>query len=140
MEIKYLNIKHEKVVKDYMSLVKEFVYYATEESKEGKYGEFTQLIRTIITYSNNFYKGVNKSDGAKEEFAFMIPNLLFYMTLGFLQGIQKKDQEYNTMKMVKKLADTTQEITGKIADILIDEEHDGRRKEIFNEDIKTTNN
>jgi len=136
MEIKYLNIKHKKIVEDYMSLVKEVIYYATEESIEGKYGEFTELIKTITTYSNNFYKSIDKNNGAKEEFAFMIPNLLFYMAIGFLQGIQKQDQEYNTMKIVHKLANTTQEITAKIADILIDEEHEGRRKEIFNEDIK----
>jgi hypothetical protein len=98
------------------------------------------LISTIVTYSNNFHKGVSKNDGAKEEFAFMIPNLLFYMAIGFLQGIQKKDQEYNTMKVVQKLANEAQEITGKIADILIDEDHEERRREILSEDIKTTNN
>lgn len=140
MKIKYLNNKHQKIVESYVGSVKEVIYYATEESEEGKYNEFTELIGTIITYSNNFHKGVNKNDGAKEEFAFMIPNLLFYMAIGFLQGIQKKDQQYNTMRVVQKLADTAQEITGKIADILIDEDHEERRKEIFNEEIKTTSN
>lgn len=140
MKIKYLNDRHQKIVESYVRSVKEVVYYATEESSEGKYGEFTELIGTIITYSNNFHKGVNKNDGAKEEFAFMIPNLLFYMAIGFLQGIQKKDQEYNTMKVIQRLANEAQEITGKIADILIDEDHEERRKEIFSEEIKTTDN
>jgi|TARA_R110000765_G_scaffold402915_1_gene498844 hypothetical protein len=140
MKIKYLNSKHQKIVESYVRSVKEVIYYATEESEEGKYNEFTELISTIVTYSNNFHKGVSKNDGAKEEFAFMIPNLLFYMAIGFLQGIQKKDQEYNTMKVVQKLANEAQEITGKIADILIDEDHEERRREILSEDIKTTNN
>ena len=140
MKIKYLNDRHQKIVESYVKSVKEVVYYATEESAEGKYNEFTELIGTIVTYSNNFHKSLNKNDGAREEFAFMIPNLLFYMTIGFLQGIQKKDQEYNTMKVIQKLANGAQEITGKIADILIDESHEDRRKEIFSEEIKTTDN
>jgi len=140
MKIKYLNDRHKKIVESYVRSVKEVVYYATEESAEGKYNEFTELIGTIVTYSNNFHKSLNKNDGAREEFAFMIPNLLFYMTIGFLQGIQKKDQEYNTMRVIQKLANGAQEITGKIADILIDESHEDRRKEIFSEEIKTTDN
>lgn len=140
MKIKYLNEKHKEIVDDYISLVKEVVYYATEESPEGKYNEFATLIETIIQYSNNFYKSINKSDGAREEFAFMIPNLLFYMTIGFLQGIQKTNQEYNTSKIVSKLANTTQDITGRIADVLIDEENKERRDKILNEETETTNN
>jgi len=140
MKIKYLNDRHQKIVESYVRSVKEVVYYATEESAEGKYNEFTELIGTIVSYSNNFHKNLNKNDGAREEFAFMIPNLLFYLTIGFLQGIQKKDQEYNTMKVIQKLANGAQEITGKIADILIDESHEERRREIFSEEIKTTDN
>ena len=48
MKIKYLNEKHKEIVDDYISLVKEVVYYATEESPEGKYNEFAKLIETII--------------------------------------------------------------------------------------------
>ena len=44
MEIKYLNKKHQKEVEDFMSLVKEIIYYATEESAAGKYSEFNELI------------------------------------------------------------------------------------------------
>jgi hypothetical protein len=133
MEIKYLNKKHQKEVEDYMSLVKEIVYYATEESAAGKYSEFNELIGTITQYSNNFYKSVVSNNANKEEFAFMIPNLLFYMSIGFLTGIQKKNQQYNTMKIIKKLSDYATDVTGRITDILIDEEERERKEELLNQ-------
>jgi transposase len=133
MEIKYLNKKHQKEVEEFMSLVKEVIYYATEDSATGKYSEFNNLIGTITTYSNNFYRSVKSNKGNKEEFAFMIPNLLFYMSIGFLTGIQKKNQEYNTMKIIKNLSDYATDVTGRITDILIDEEEKERRKELLNQ-------
>tara|TARA_R110002012_G_scaffold294518_1_gene490693 strand:- start:160 stop:573 length:414 start_codon:yes stop_codon:yes gene_type:complete len=135
MEIKYLNKKHQKEVEDFMSLVKEIIYYATEDSGAGKYSEFNELIGTITQYSNNFYKSVVNDTANKEEFAFMIPNLLFYMTIGFLTGIQKKNQQYNTMKIIKKLSDYATDVTGRITDILIDEDEKERKEELLNQKI-----
>ena len=140
VKIKYLNDKHKAAVEQYVSLVNEVIYYATEDSSEGKYNEFSELLNTITAYSNNFYRSVDKNEGAREEFAFMIPNLLFYMAIGFLTGIQKKNQQYNTMKIVSKLSEQAQEVTGIIADILIDEEHAERKKELFSEDKIKLNN
>lgn len=135
MEIDYLNKKHKKLVDGYIGYVKEIVYYATEDSQKGKYNEYSALITTIIEYSNNFYKGVNPYNNTKEEFAFMIPNLIFYMSIGFLTGLQKKKTRVDTMMMIEKIADTTQGVTGEIAEILIKEERQDKREELFSDDL-----
>mgnify|MGYP003134201742 FL=1 len=44
------------------------------------------------------------------------------------------------MKIVSKLSEQAQEVTGIIADILIDEEHAERKKELFSEDKIKLNN
>ena len=56
----------------------------------------------------------------KEEFIFLIPNMTFYLSVGFLTGLKHRQNSDEMEKFVERMATKTENITGELADILID--------------------
>ena len=87
-EILYLNNNHKEVVEKLMKDVKELMYYATEEQISGKYQDFLNILDSVYLYSNNFHETTLKiegDNGVMAEFIFLIPNMIFYSAIDFLQ-------------------------------------------------------
>ena len=90
-EILYLNDDHKVVVEALMADVKQIMYYATEDEVKGKYQDFLNILDSVYLYSNNFHETTLKiegGDGVMAEFIFLIPNMLFYTTIGFLTALK----------------------------------------------------
>ena len=79
-----------------------------------------------------------------EEFMFLVPNMTFYMTVGFLSALKNKDNEQELDRAVRKMILRTEELTGQLADILIDREHNFNilddEEEESDEDMENTAN
>ena len=93
-DILYLNEGHQSVVEGLMEDVKKIMYYATEDEITGKYQDFLNILDSVYLYSNNFHETTLKiegDDGAMAEFIFLIPNMLFYTTIGFLTALKTKE-------------------------------------------------
>ena len=84
-EINYLNDEHKLIIQRYLIDIKKIMYYSTEFTESGKYQEFINIMSSVYTYSNNFYKSMLKKEdnGALNEFMFLIPNMMFYTSIGY---------------------------------------------------------
>tara|TARA_R100000734_G_C3315692_1_gene107770 strand:+ start:705 stop:1109 length:405 start_codon:yes stop_codon:yes gene_type:complete len=117
-EIYAVNQKHKALLEKYIVYVKKVAYFATEDSKLGKFREYNDILNTIISYSNNFYEGVRDNKDLKAEFAYIIPNFVLYMTIGFMTGLKNKSNEYDLIMLIDRLTRKTELLTGEITDIL----------------------
>lgn len=124
MEIKYLSTRHRDIVEIYIAEVKKTMYYATDCEGVGKYGDFIDLADTVFSYSNNFfesigngYKGITTS-----EFLFLIPNMLFYSSIGFIMGVRSKGNLDEMNFYIEKVTTLAESAIGDLADVLIDTE------------------
>ena len=117
-EIYAVNQKHKALLEKYIVYVKKVAYFATEDSKLGKFREYNDILNTIIAYSNNFYEGVRDNKDLKAEFAYIIPNFVLYMTIGFMTGLKNKSNEYDLAMLIDRITRKTELLTGEITDIL----------------------
>ena len=117
-EIYAVNQKHKALLEKYIVYVKKVAYFATEDSKLGKFREYNDILNTIIAYSNNFYEGVRDNKDLKAEFAYIIPNFVLYMTIGFMTGLKNKSNEYDLVMLIDRITRKTELLTGEITDIL----------------------
>lgn len=117
-EIYAVNQKHKALLEKYIVYVKKVAYFATEDSKLGKFREYNDILNTIIAYSNNFYEGVRNNKDLKAEFAYIIPNFVLYMTIGFMTGLKNKSNEYDLIMLIDRITRKTELLTGEITDIL----------------------
>jgi|TARA_R110000772_G_scaffold18899_3_gene53238 hypothetical protein len=122
-EILYLNDDHKVVVEALMADVKQIMYYATEDEIKGKYQDFLNILDSVYLYSNNFHETTLKiegGDGVMAEFIFLIPNMLFYTTIGFLTALKTEVNGDDMMVFLEKIAHLCENCTGELADVLID--------------------
>ena len=122
-DILYLNEGHQVVVESLMEDVKQIMYYATEDEIVGKYKDFLKILDSVYLYSNNFHETTLKIDGdngAMAEFIFLIPNMLFYTTIGFLTALKTKENGDDMIVHLERIANLCENSTGELADVLID--------------------
>jgi hypothetical protein len=120
-EILAVNNKHKMLLEKYIVYVKKIAYFATEDSANGKFKQYHDILETIIAYSNNFYETTANKKQNKVEFAYIIPNFVLYMTIGFMTGLKNKHNEYDLIMLIDRLTRKTENLTGEITDILHDE-------------------
>ena len=137
-EINYLNDEHKLIIERYLIDIKKIMYYSTEFTESGKYQEFINIMSSVYSYSNNFYKSMLKKEnnGALNEFMFLIPNMMFYTSIGYLTAL-KDENNYSILgDYLEDIATLTEEATSELADILIDNrEKQEIIREIFNSHI-----
>ena len=141
-EILYLNKEHLAVVELLMEDVKKIMYYATEDEIAGKYQDFLNILDSVYLYSNNFHETTLKiedDNGAMAEFIFLIPNMLFYTTIGFLTALKTKENQDSMVVHLEKIANLCENSTSELADVLIDATDEKRLLEGILE-RETTNN
>ena len=96
IEIVYLNTAHQVLIEKLEKEVKAFMYFATEDEGVGKYQDFLNLLDSVYLYSNNFHETSiknNVDDGVVAEFIFLIPNMIFYTTIGFLTALKNNENK-----------------------------------------------
>jgi len=113
-ENKYINKVHEAKIEEYVLYLKKLVYFATEDAGSRKFFEFSEILETVFAYSNNFYDTMARKRHMIEEFMFLIPNMAFYLSVGFFENA--KDIEMCIDRLSKK----TENLTGELTDVLID--------------------
>ena len=87
-ENKYINKEHEGIVEQYVLYLKKLVYFATEDAGNMKFQEYAEILESVFMYSNNFYDTMTKKKHMVEEFMFLIPNMAFYLSVGFFTGLK----------------------------------------------------
>ena len=77
-----------------------------------------------------------EDNGALNEFMFLIPNMMFYTSIGYLTAL-KDENNYSILgDYLEDIATLTEEATSELADILIDNrEKQEIIREIFNSHI-----
>lgn len=123
-EILYLNNNHKDVVEKLMKDVKELMYYATEEEISGKYQDFLNILDSVYLYSNNFHETtlkVEDGNGVMAEFIFLIPNMIFYTSIGFLTALKTSENSKYMKDYLEDIASLCENTTSELADVLIDE-------------------
>ena len=141
-DILYLNEGHQVVIENLMEDVKKIMYYATEDEISGKYQDFLNILDSVYLYSNNFHETTLKidgDDGAMAEFIFLIPNMLFYTTIGFLTALKTKVNQDSMVVHLEEIANLCENSTGELADVLIDATDEKRLLDRILEK-ETTNN
>ena len=136
IEIIYLNDEHEQIIEGYLRVIKKLMYFATENTETGKYQDFLTILNSIYLYSNNFHATmIDKSNiekGAVAEFLFLIPNMLFYTSIGFLTALKDGKNDLELRDILERIGLHCEDTTGELADILIDEtENEKLINEIF---------
>lgn len=119
-ENKYINKEHEGIVEQYVLYLKKLVYFATEDAGNMKFQEYAEILESVFMYSNNFYDTMTKKKHMVEEFMFLIPNMAFYLSVGFFTGLKNKNNAKDIEMCIDRLAKKTENITGELTDILID--------------------
>ena len=119
-ENKYINKEHEDIVEQYVLYLKKLVYFATEDAGNLKFQEYTEILESVFMYSNNFYDTMTKKKHMVEEFMFLIPNMAFYLSVGFFTGLKNRNNAKDIEMCIDRLAKKTENITGELTDILID--------------------
>ena len=119
-ENKYINKEHEDIVEQYVLYLKKLVYFATEDAGNMKFQEFAEILESVFMYSNNFYDTMTKKKHMVEEFMFLIPNMAFYLSVGFFTGLKNRNNAKDIEMCIDRLAKKTENITGELTDILID--------------------
>ncbi len=132
----YLNAEHEEIIKKHIKRFKKLMYFATENTQEGKFQDYLTILNSIYMYSNNFYSTViskkNCDNGAVSEFLFLIPNMSFYTAIGFLTALKDGENDSELKNHLEQIGLYCEDTTGELADILIDETEENRLiKEIF---------
>ena len=123
-EILYLNNNHKCIVEGLMKDVKELMYYATEDELSGKYQDFLNILDSVYLYSNNFHETTLKiegDNGVVAEFIFLIPNMLFYTSIGFLTALKTTENNKYMKSYLGDIASFCENATSELADVLIDE-------------------
>ena len=141
-DILYLNEGHQVVVEGLMEDVKKIMYYATENEIAGKYQDFLNILDSVYLYSNNFHDTTLKTEddnGAMAEFIFLIPNMLFYTTIGSLTALKTEENGDDMIVHLEKIANLCENSTGELADVLIDATDEKRLLDRILEK-ETTNN
>ena len=137
IEIVYLNTAHQVLIEKLEKEVKAFMYFATEDEGVGKYQDFLNLLDSVYLYSNNFHETSiknNVDDGVMAEFIFLIPNMIFYTTIGFLTALKNNENKKMLEAYLLDIGDCCESMTGELADVLIDE----TQKRKLREDILET--
>jgi hypothetical protein len=119
-ENKYINKEHEAIVEQYVLYLKKLVYFATEDAGNMKFQEYTEILESVFMYSNNFYDTMTRKKHMVEEFMFLIPNMAFYLSVGFFTGLKNRNNAKDIEMCIDRLAKKTENITGELTDILID--------------------
>jgi len=122
-DILYLNKRHQTIVENLVKDVKESMYYATKDEVSGKYKDFIGILDSIYLHSNIFHDTTlkhEKNDGVVAEFIFLIPNMLFYTSIGFLTGISTFENKDSVIEFTEEIGGLCENCTGELADILID--------------------
>ncbi len=119
-ENKYINKEHEGIVEQYVLYLKKLVYFATEDAGNMKFQQYTEILDSVFMYSNNFYDTMTKKEHMVEEFMFLIPNMAFYLSVGFFTGLKNRNNAKDIEMCIDRLAKKTENITGELTDILID--------------------
>jgi hypothetical protein len=133
-EVIYLNGDHEKIVDKHIKGVKELMYYATEKVGTGKYQDFLTIMNSIYMYSNNFYNTVLKKgecdEGEMAEFIFLIPNMSFYTSIGFLTALKDGENDLMLRDKLERIGLNCENTTAELADVLFEE---NEKKKFFND-------
>ena len=119
-ENKYINKEHEGIVEQYVLYLKKLVYFATEDAGNMRFQEYAEILESVFMYSNNFYDTMTRKKHMVEEFMFLIPNMAFYLSVGFFTGLKNKNNAKDIEMCIDRLAKKTENITGELTDILID--------------------
>ena len=119
-ENKYINKEHEDIVEQYVLYLKKLVYFATEDAGNMKFQEYKEILESVFMYSNNFYDTMTRKKHMVEEFMFLIPNMAFYLSVGFFTGLKNRNNAKDIEMCIDRLAKKTENITGELTDILID--------------------
>ena len=143
INIIYLNGEHKRIVEKHLRVVKKLMYYATENTESGKYQDFLTILNSIYMYSNNFHNTMIDKDkcdkGAVAEFLFLIPNMSFYTSIGFLTALKDGNNDLSLRDRLEDIGLNCESTTSELADVLIDEtEKKQILKDIF--DNQLTNN
>jgi len=131
-EINYLDDKHKGIVENYIVKVKKVMYFSTDNCAYGKYHSFIELMDSVYLYSNNFYDRMLKDEDTEiiSEFLFIIPNMMFYATVGFLTALRNDKNLIQITLSIDNIARITEDATSELADVLIDKEE---KKKILKE-------
>ena len=119
-ENKYINKEHEGIVEQYVLYLKKLVYFATEDAGNMKFQEYAEILESVFMYSNNFYDTMTKKKHMVEEFMFLIPNMAFYLSVGFFTGLKNKENAKDIEMCIDRLSKKTENLTGELTDVLID--------------------
>ena len=129
-EVIYLNAEHEEIIKKHIKSFKKLMYFATENTQEGKFQDYLTILNSIYMYSNNFYSTVvskkNCDKGAVAEFLFLIPNMSFYTAIGFLTALKDGENDFVMKNGLEEIGSICENATSELADILIDEKESKR--------------
>ena len=133
-EVIYLNDDHERIVDKHIKGVKKLMYYATEQSGVGKYQDFLTIMNSIYMYSNNFYNTMLKKreydEGEMAEFIFLIPNMSFYTSIGFLTALKDGENDLMLRDKLERIGLNCENATAELADVLFEE---NEKKGFFND-------
>ncbi len=125
-EVIYLNEQHEEIVGKHINTIKKLMYFATENTKSGKFQDFLTILKSIYVYSNNFHETMvrkkKKDQGVVAEFLFLIPNMCFYTAIGFLTALKDGKNDLELREVLERIGVNCENATSELADILIDEE------------------
>jgi hypothetical protein len=132
----YLNEQHKEIVDRHLKMMQRMMYYATENTKDGKFQDYLSILDSIYMYSNNFHDTVvskkNCDKGSVAEFLFLIPNMSFYTAIGFLTALKDGKNDLELRDILERIGVHCEDTTGELADILIDEtENEKLINEIF---------
>ena len=122
-DLLYLNIGHQVIVEKLLKDVKAIMYFATEEQISGKYKDFLNILDSVYLYSNNFHETTLKMEndnGGMAEFIFLIPNMLFYTSIGFLTALKNDDNAKYINEYLEGIGNCCENATSELADVLID--------------------
>ena len=120
-EVKYLNDRHKDVIEQYLLRLKKIMYFATENAESGKYQDFLDILSAVYAYSNSFHSTMLKNKDVTQEFLFLIPNMSFYSCIGYLTALKNKINADDVKNDLEKVTVITEDVTGSLADILIDD-------------------
>ena len=123
-DIFYLNDRHREIIETHTRNIKQVMYFATEDVSEGKYQDFLHILKSVYLYSNNFHDTMLKKDednGVMAEFIFLIPNMTFYTSVGFLTALKNGENDLDLQTHLTLIGEYCENATSELADVLIDE-------------------
>ena len=132
IELSYINDKHQEVIDCYLKDIKQIMYFSTEFVGEGKYQDFLKIMNSIYLYSNNFHDTMLKHEetAAYDEFIFLIPNMIFYTTVGFLTALKDGHNDADMEAYLEDISSDCERVTSELADILMDAKENKKNRNI----------